>query len=391
MLANACWPWPCGYIIGTRENFAPLSAYKKGWGNLPNRRELIRLLVGYSDSFSLEHRLFNIFSLAAFFFSILLSIVNLAIKLPLILILTPLSFGLLLAFCFYVSRKKKVFQLPVKVCITAMLFMAPVVWIYNGGSTGGSQYFLIFIGILAAIVRGGRLRYYLMFVFILLLSALISIEYLYPQAITYFTSPGQRYISVLFGFNLSALTIVLIFTVFADGYRAEQQRVKQYAQNMEEIAITDGLTGLYNHRFVRQRLEEEISKARRYKRKLSVIMLDIDHFKKLNDTQGHQFGDYVLKRIAEILQQSVRNTDTIGRYGGEEFIIVCSETGLAESYMLANRLRAEIERSQFKRQVQVTISGGVAELHEENIQQLVEKADRCLYSAKRLGRNRIGM
>lgn len=363
----------------------------KGWGNLPNRRDFLRLLVGYSESFSLEHRLFNIFSLIAFFSSVLLSIVNFIIKLPSFLVFIPLSFGFLMAYCFYLSRKKKVFQLPVLVCAIAMMFIAPVLWIYNGGSTGGSQYFLMFIGILAAMVNTGRLRYFLLLIFILIVSGLVSLEYLYPQSITYFVSPGQRYVSVLFGFNLSALTIVLLFAVFADGYRLEQQRAKKYAQNMEEIAITDGLTGLYNHRFVRQRLEEEISKARRYKRKLSVIMLDIDHFKKLNDTQGHQYGDYVLKKIAEILQQSVRNTDTIGRYGGEEFIIVCSETGLAESYMLANRLRAEIERSQFKRQVQVTISGGVAELHEENIQQLVEKADRCLYSAKRLGRNRIGM
>lgn len=358
---------------------------------MPNRRNFLRLLVGYSESFSLEHRLFNIFSLVAFFASILLSIVNLIIRLPLILVLAPLFFGFLMAFCFYISRKKRVFQLPVLVCETAMLFLAPVLWMYNGGSTGGSQYILIFIGILAAIVNTGRLRYYLLIAFVLLLSGLISLEYLYPETITCFTSPAQRYVSVLFGFNISALTVVLLFAVFADGYRLEQSRVKQYAQNMEEIAITDGLTGLYNHRFVRQRLEEEISKARRYKRKLSVIMLDIDHFKKLNDTQGHQYGDYVLKQIAEILRQSIRNTDTIGRYGGEEFIIVCSETGLAESYMLANRLRAEIERSQFKRQLQVTISGGVAELHEEDIQQLVEKADRCLYSAKRLGRNRIGM
>lgn len=358
---------------------------------MKKRRDFLRLLVGYSESFSIEHRLFNAFSLIIFFSSILLAIINLIIKLPVISVLALLAWGLLMAFCFYMSRKKKAFQMPVLTSAAAMLFIAPVLWIYNGGSTGGSQYFLIFIGILAAIVNNSRLRYYLLLIFILLLSGLISIEYLYPESISYFTSPGQRFISVLLGFNLSALTIVLLFAVFADGYRLEQQRVKQYAQNMEEIAITDGLTGLYNHRFVRQRLEEEISKARRYKRKLSVIMLDIDHFKKLNDTQGHQYGDYVLKRIAEILQQSVRNTDTIGRYGGEEFIIICSETGLAEAYRLANRLRAEIERSQFKRQVQVTISGGVAELHEEDIQQLVEKADRCLYSAKRLGRNRIGM
>lgn len=356
-----------------------------------NRRNFLRLLVGYSESFALEHRLFNIFSLMAFFSFLLLSLVNYLLKFHFILIFAPLSFSVLMAGCFYISRKKKVFQLPVLICATAMVLMTPVLWIYNGGSTGGSQYFLFFIGMLAAIVNNGRVRYYLLLTFILLLSALISIEYLYPQAISYFVSPGQRYVNVLVGFNLAAITIILLFVVFADGYRRERQRVKKYAQNLEEIAITDGLTGLYNHRFVRQRLEEEIAKARRYKRKLSVIMLDIDHFKKLNDTQGHQYGDYVLKRIAEILQESVRNTDTIGRYGGEEFIIICSETGLAESYMLANRLRAEIERSEFKRQVQVTISGGVADLNEENSQQLVEKADRCLYSAKRLGRNRIGM
>lgn len=358
---------------------------------MPNRRDFLRLLVGYSESFSLEHRLFNIFSLVAFCSALLLSIVNFILKFSFIMVFGPLSFGFLMAYCFYISRKKKVLQLPVLICAIAMVLIAPLLWIYNGGSTGGSQYFLFFIGVLAAIVNNRRIRNYLLLTFMVLITTLISIEFLYPQAITYFTSPGQRYVNVLLGFNLSAGIIILLFFVFADGYRREQERVKQYSQHLEEVAITDGLTGLYNHRFVRQRLEEEISKARRYKRKLSVIMLDIDYFKKLNDTQGHQYGDYVLKRIAEILQESVRNTDAIGRYGGEEFIIVCSETGLAEAYMLANRLRAEIERSQFKRQIQVTISGGVAELHEENIQQLVEKADRCLYSAKRLGRNRIGM
>ncbi len=351
----------------------------------------IDLLGGNPQILSLEHRVFNLLLFISIFLALLSSILNLFLHLRSVMTIIPLALAGVLSYFYYLSRIKRQFRIPVFLTVLIMLVFAPAIWIANGGSMGGTQYFLVLIAILVAIVYTGRTRYLLLALFLLTLSALIVFEYLHPEAIQYYTSRSDRFIDVLLGFNFAAITMMIIFIVFADSYRIEHQRVREYSKHLEEVAVTDGLTGLYNHSFICRRLEDEVGKARRYNRKLSLIMFDIDHFKKLNDTQGHQYGDYILSKIAEILKENTRASDEIGRYGGEEFLVLCTETGLAEAYLLANRLRTEIERSSFRRDVKVTISGGVAELKEESGAQLVDRADRCLYSAKRLGRNRIGM
>lgn len=163
-------------------------------------------------------------------------------------------------------------------------------------------------------------------------------------------------------------------------------------KNLElaKMIITDSLTGLYNHQYIYQQVKNEIKKAERYNRPFSVIMLDIDDFKKVNDTYGHQVGDGVLVKIAEGLRESVRDVDMAGRYGGEEFLIVLPETSLDNAYLLAERIRQKIEKLAFGKDIAVTISGGVAEYQsEEDEKMLVARADRLLYSAKKEGKNKI--
>ncbi|PKL35742.1 MAG: diguanylate cyclase response regulator [Spirochaetae bacterium HGW-Spirochaetae-1] len=157
-----------------------------------------------------------------------------------------------------------------------------------------------------------------------------------------------------------------------------------------EMAITDGLTGLYNHNYSYRRLEEEIHKRRRYKRRCSIAMMDVDWFKSVNDNFGHQTGDHVLKTIAAVMKGELRDVDILGRYGGEEFILIFPETGLDGAYIICERVRKRIEMLVFDTEdLKVTISGGVVENDEEDALQLVEKADRCLYQAKDQGRNII--
>jgi len=157
-----------------------------------------------------------------------------------------------------------------------------------------------------------------------------------------------------------------------------------------EMAITDGLTGLYNHHYSYRRLEEEIHKKRRYKRKCSIAMMDVDWFKAVNDNYGHQTGDHVLKTIASVMKNELRDVDILGRYGGEEFIFIFPETGLDDAYKVCERVRKKIEKLVFDmEEMRITISGGVVENDEEDALQLVEKADSCLYRAKDQGRNII--
>ena len=161
-----------------------------------------------------------------------------------------------------------------------------------------------------------------------------------------------------------------------------------------EQAIHDGLTGLYAHTFFQNYLEQEIMKAKRYETPLSLLMLDIDHFKRFNDTYGHPAGDAVLVNIAHLLRQAIRGADIAARYGGEEFALILPETDTKGAYLLAERLRKKVQTFDFlkgkKKRVKITVSIGVAGYKKGMRKEvLIGQADQTLYRAKREGRNKI--
>ena len=131
---------------------------------------------------------------------------------------------------------------------------------------------------------------------------------------------------------------------------------------LKEIAIKDGLTNAYNQKYIYSRLEEEIKRTKIYNHSLSIIMLDIDHFKKVNDTYGHQVGDAVLVNVCKITKDNLREVDILGRYGGEEFIIILPNNDIHNGYLVAERIRKSIEKQKYIKDLKVTISGGVVEL-----------------------------
>ncbi|HEU4601887.1 MAG TPA: GGDEF domain-containing protein [Steroidobacteraceae bacterium] len=167
----------------------------------------------------------------------------------------------------------------------------------------------------------------------------------------------------------------------------------QYHEVIFRMAVTDGLTSLSNRKQLDAFLQEEFTRARRHYRDLAVLMLDIDHFKSVNDTYGHLTGDTVLRGLAMILQKRLRPIDRLGRYGGEEFCAILPETSLANAARIAEELRAIVESHVFvadESKLRVTISVGATAL-EPNMQplDLYRIADECLYAAKRAGRNRV--
>ena len=167
----------------------------------------------------------------------------------------------------------------------------------------------------------------------------------------------------------------------------------QYHEIIFRMTITDGLTNLSNRKQLDTLLDEEIARARRHRRELSVLMLDIDHFKKINDTHGHLTGDSVLRGLAAILQKRLRPSDRLGRYGGEEFCAILPETSLTSAAHMAEELRKLVETYAFSaenREVRVTISIGASSLAEGmQAADLYRTADEKLYEAKRAGRNRV--
>lgn len=160
------------------------------------------------------------------------------------------------------------------------------------------------------------------------------------------------------------------------------------------MSVTDALTGLYNRRHFEDNLEREFLRAVRYDNNLSFAIIDIDYFKKVNDTYGHSAGDYILKEIAYLISQTFRKTDMVFRYGGEEFAVIITETSLEKAVIPLERLRKTIEETVFKfkdEKINITISVGVAEVNEQTntVHQLFEQADNALYKAKENGRNKV--
>jgi diguanylate cyclase (GGDEF)-like protein len=168
----------------------------------------------------------------------------------------------------------------------------------------------------------------------------------------------------------------------------------QYHEEIYRLMTVDGLTELHNKRFFNEALERESSRSQRYSRAFSLVLFDIDHFKKINDTFGHLAGDSVLRQLGALVRNKVRRDDIPARTGGEEFSVIVPEVGLEGAIQLAEKLRASVEGAVFKfegTQIPVTISIGVAEWVApiEDPQELVKVADERLYEAKRGGRNRV--
>ena len=165
---------------------------------------------------------------------------------------------------------------------------------------------------------------------------------------------------------------------------------------LSELAVLDGLTGLYNHRHLQETLAKELARATRHSRDLSVVFIDVDHFKNYNDTHGHQAGDFVLKALSEIMLHGVRKGDIVARYGGEEFVIILPETNSQEAGVVAEKIRLLIEKHPFTgKDTQpngiVSVSIGVSSLSVScaSSSALLAAADSALYKAKSAGRNQV--
>lgn len=171
----------------------------------------------------------------------------------------------------------------------------------------------------------------------------------------------------------------------------ESIKLRQNAMKSRDLALKDPLTQLWNRQALNENLEKEFNSWQRYKRPLSIVLWDLDHFKSINDTYGHAAGDKVLKTVAQLFLSLTRATDSIARYGGEEFMGIFPETGLEEAELLANKIREHIRESKFHYEgdsVQVTVSAGIAQFgHEDTIKDVLKRADEALYRAKAQGRN----
>lgn len=194
---------------------------------------------------------------------------------------------------------------------------------------------------------------------------------------------------------LAATAVIITITVLLLIYRNRiisgyNTRLRQLNEQLEQQARTDQLTGLANRYLLNQELQREVASAERFHEIFSLVLLDIDHFKQINDHYGHQQGDAVLSQVSRLMQTRCRSSDILGRWGGEEFLLICPQTRLDDANQLAEQLRRVIEQQLIDQQVSVTLSAGVAEfIPGEPLHEMMRRLDQALYQAKHSGRNQV--
>jgi diguanylate cyclase (GGDEF)-like protein len=167
-------------------------------------------------------------------------------------------------------------------------------------------------------------------------------------------------------------------------------QMEVYKIQLEHFSKTDELTNIGNRKYFNQNIKKEIERAKRYKTSLSLLMFDLDFFKKVNDTYGHDVGDVVLQEVSKKVKSLLRDTDLFARFGGEEFMIIAPQTTAKQALLLAERIRKNIESLQISPLKQITISIGVTEFKEDDtLETFIKRVDNALYESKDKGRNRV--
>jgi diguanylate cyclase (GGDEF)-like protein len=355
--------------------------------------------LGGSENLTEINRIFNIACVVATLFCLLSGIESIFASLSPILIANNFFYTIVLALSFYFSRFKKSYRSCRIISIVTLIFIyTPILWIYNGGIRSGIPYFILLFGSFLTVLSISRketranktISAMVIGVFCAVVIGLILIEFAYPNIIYQYENQAVQITDIVISLVFALVGNYVIIMAFVYLYYRQLEKAEEYSQKLEALVIRDSMTNLFNHAFVVTRLSEEVARVARRYSALSVIMLDIDFFKKVNDTYGHLFGDEVIKQIAQTLHSNCRAIDTVARYGGEEFLIILPDTSSKMAVIIANRLLNLVQGLHFDNQITVTLSAGIAQYEVgDTASGIIEKADSHLYEAKLAGRNQI--
>jgi diguanylate cyclase (GGDEF)-like protein len=354
------------------------------------------------------------------------SIINYLLDLGIFTVIIPFVCGIISIYLYYLSMYKKKYTLSVYLALIMLTFIFfPTMWVINGGSFGSIPYYLIVYSAFIAVLLKGFKRVLAIILFLGTIMALFIFEYKFPWFVHGYDSILSRYLDVFFGFIIAVIFNAVTMAAVINGYNMEHERVILYLSEVEkqrkeieqknylleknneelkeakqkteqlnlklrEISVIDSLTGTYNRRYLLKCLNSLRKTAEKYGQTFSVILLDIDHFKAINDTFGHVAGDKVLKKVCRTIKNNIRETDIFGRLGGEEFMVILPETHKEQAFVVAERIRQDISNITWAGQdMKITVSGGVYQYNNEKLIELLKKVDNFLYQAKNSGRNRI--
>ena len=344
-----------------------------------------------SAEFSLEQTIFFLIAIAGIFMCIVGAITNIPLGLGIITVITPIVNIILSVCCIIYSVKTNKWFIPAIIVVSyALIVLYPVLWFSSGGATGSTMPYLIMSGFIGVILLQGKLRYFFLVAIPLVFSLFIYFEMHYPNITIPYSSRESHYIDLIVGFSISFIVTALLAIIVLSRYHKAKLETDDLVKKLGDISMTDPLTGIYNRRMLSFCLDTEMRKSYEDSMPLTICLIDIDHFKQVNDTYGHLIGDDVLTELAHIIDGFMSENDILGRFGGEEFLIIFKNQTIREALKTVQSFHKTIQAREWETVNRITISCGISEYKKGiSYSDFIGDADKRLYKAKETGRNKI--
>ena len=339
----------------------------------------------------LEQFIFVVAAVSASIMAIIGAIANIPLGLAAISsIILSIDIVLCIGGIIYSLRTKK-WVGPSIIAVSYTAFVAfPMLWYTTGGATGSTMPYIIVLGLVIAVMFKGKLRLFYSIAIPVLFAAVIIVEMLFPDIIIPYANRASHYTDLTIGLVVSFAAAVALTINVMRRYHTAMLESEALVKKLNEISITDPLTGIYNRRLLTSCLDEEMRKCYETNQPMTICIIDIDHFKQVNDIYGHLCGDKVLVETANLLEKFMKEDDILGRYGGEEFLIIFKNQTLHEALTKVEAANKAIQDYVWEEIDHITVSGGVSEYVKGiSYSDFVGAADKLLYHAKETGRNRI--
>lgn len=335
----------------------------------------------FSKEFPLEYRIYMIFFFEFLLISLLSATTNTLLeKGALGVTLQWIVNALCIAVLIIPVKVRMAIQKPLLIFVSFVYI--PFLYFQTAGYDGTALLFAPLAIFLLAIIFKGRRRVVIIALNILVFIGCCLVEYFNPGIIVPHATAADKLIDLVVALTLSTSGLAIMAVYISNAFKEERDHIKA-------LMNEDALTGAYARRYLFKQLPREIAIAQRSGKPLSILMFDLDYFKRINDTYGHSFGDEILQAVARAVSVKLRPYDIFSRYGGEEFIVVLPGTSFDEAFGIAERLRQAVESLDCGNGVKVSISLGAAEYrYDESHEMFIERVDQYLYEAKNTGRNR---
>lgn len=295
----------------------------------------------------------------------------------------------------YINKKEYVKYFKIFIFSLILFIFLPNGWITSGGWNNFTIAYIFLICIGICYLLEGKTRIFFLTAEILIFMILIYVEYRFPHLIIIHTKEKQfKDMMIQMPLTLSAAAYILI--TFSNGYRRERKKIKEYSKLLkeknkilEEISRMDELTGVYNRRYIFEKLDELYKRTDKEDINAIIIMIDIDNFKFINDNFGHVSGDEAIKNISKSIVNIIGDKGIVGRYGGDEFIIILEDVSIEEGKEITNKINRIKDSLIFDKDVNITLSGGMTVFNNKEIDHALSTVDELLYKAKNRGKNTI--